>query len=115
MWPRAHAASLGRSGIPVRAHLAAACLARGTGLRRRLAALDRAATLRVAGSSSWPAGHVLPGLSRLADHGLLWMVLAAALWATGNRQARRAAWRGLGSMADASTAASVIAKGLTET
>jgi membrane-associated phospholipid phosphatase len=52
-------------------------------------------------------------LSRLADHGLLWMVLAAALWATGTRPARRAAWRGLGSMAAASTAASVIGKGLT--
>ena len=57
--------------------------------------------------------HVLPGLSRLADHGFLWMVLATALWATGNRQARRAAWRGLGSMAVASTAANVIGKGLT--
>ncbi len=37
------------------------------------------------------------------------MVLAAALWATGNRQARRAAWRGLGSMA----AANVIGESLT--
>jgi hypothetical protein len=52
-------------------------------------------------------------LSRLADHGLLWMVLAAALWATGSRPARRTAWRGLGSMAAASTAANVIGKGLT--
>jgi undecaprenyl-diphosphatase len=52
-------------------------------------------------------------LSRLADHGFLWVVLATALWATGNRQARRAAWRGLGSMAAASTAANVIGKGLT--
>jgi len=41
------------------------------------------------------------------------MVLAAALWATGRRPARRAAWRGLGSMAAASTAANVIGKGLT--
>ena len=41
------------------------------------------------------------------------MVLAAALWATGRRQARRAAWRGLGSMAAASTAANVIGKSLT--
>jgi diacylglycerol kinase family enzyme/membrane-associated phospholipid phosphatase len=51
-------------------------------------------------------------LSRLADHGFLWMVLAAALLATGNRQARRAAWRGLGAMAAASTAANVVGKGL---
>jgi len=62
--------------------------------------------LRVAGSGSWPAGHVLPGLSRLPDHGFLWI-------ATGHRQARRAAWRGLGSMAAASAAANVIGKGLT--
>ncbi|HEY7882014.1 MAG TPA: phosphatase PAP2 family protein, partial [Streptosporangiaceae bacterium] len=41
------------------------------------------------------------------------MALAAALWATGSRPARRAAWRGLGSMAAASTAANVIGKGLT--
>jgi undecaprenyl-diphosphatase len=51
-------------------------------------------------------------LSRLADHGFLWIVVATALWATGNRQARRAAWRGLGSTAAASTAANVIGKGL---
>jgi hypothetical protein len=34
-------------------------------------------------------------------------ILAAALWASGNRWARRAAWRGLGSMAAASAAASL--------
>ena len=67
-------------------------------------ALDRAAARRVAESDSWASDHVLPGLSRLADHGFLWIVLAAALWASGNRQARRAAWRGLGSMAAGSTA-----------
>ena len=43
---------------------------------------------------------------------MLWIVLAAGLWATGNRQARRAAWRGLGSMAAASATANVIGKGL---
>ena len=53
---------------------------------RRLAALDRAAALRVARSDSWPAGHVLPGLPRLADHGFLWIVLATVLWATGKPQ-----------------------------
>src|SRR6202020_2026354 len=84
-------------GRPVRAHLAAACLGRDAGLSGRLAALDWAAALRAARSGSWPAGHVLRGLSRLADHGFLWMALAAALWATGNRQARRGAPRGLGS------------------
>ena len=34
-------------------------------------------------------------------------ILAAALWASGNRWARRAAWRGLGSMAAAGTVASL--------
>jgi membrane-associated phospholipid phosphatase len=51
-------------------------------------------------------------LSRLADDGFLWMILAAALLASGNRRARRAAWRGLGAMAAASTAANVLGKGL---
>jgi diacylglycerol kinase family enzyme len=55
----------------------------------------------------------MPGLSRLADRGLLWIGLAAALRATGDRQARRAAWRGLGSMAAASTAANLVGKSLT--
>jgi undecaprenyl-diphosphatase len=55
----------------------------------------------------------MPRLSRLANHGFLWIVLAAALWATGDRWARRAAWRGLGSMAAASAAANILGKGLT--
>ena len=62
---------------------------------------------RVAETNSWPLDHVLTGLSRLADHGYLWIVLAAALSATGNRRARR----GVGGMAAASTAANVIGKG----
>jgi undecaprenyl-diphosphatase len=52
-------------------------------------------------------------LSRLANRGFLWLAVAAALWATGDRQARRAAWRGIGSMAAASVAANVVGKGLT--
>jgi undecaprenyl-diphosphatase len=51
-------------------------------------------------------------LSRLADRGALWILLAAGLWATGQRQARRAAWRGLGAMAAASATANVIGKAL---
>jgi undecaprenyl-diphosphatase len=47
-----------------------------------------------------------------ADHAFVWIALAAALWATGDRRARRAAWRGLGSMATASAAASILSKGL---
>jgi hypothetical protein len=37
-------------------------------------------------------------LSWDTGHSAAWLVLAAALWATGDRWARRAAWRGLGSM-----------------
>jgi hypothetical protein len=73
-------------------------------------ALDRAAVPRVDRSDSWSAGHVQPGLSHLADHGFLWMLLATARWVTGARQARRATWRGLGRVAAASTAANVIGK-----
>jgi undecaprenyl-diphosphatase len=78
-----------------------------------ISALDRAAARRAAETGSWASDHVLPGLSRLASRGLLWLALAAALWASGDRQARRAAWRGVGSMAAASVAANVIGKGLT--
>ena len=58
----------------------------------------------------------MPTVSRLANRGFLWIVLAGALcatgWVTGDRWARRAAWRGLGSLAAASVMANVIAKGL---
>ena len=86
---------------PDRAHLGAAGFGRSHDLRRLIAALDQAAARRIARTNSWPLDHVMPGLSRLADRGLLWIGLAAALWATGDRQVRRAAWRGLGSMAAA--------------
>jgi diacylglycerol kinase family enzyme len=48
------------------------------------------------------------GLGRLAGHGMLWTGLAAGLWLTGDRWARRAAWRGMGGVA----AATIVGKGL---
>ena len=54
----------------------------------------------------------MPALSRMADRGVLWIVVAGALWATGDRWARRAAWRGLGSLAAASATANLVGKGL---
>jgi PAP2 superfamily len=48
----------------------------------------------------------------MADRGVLWIVVAGALWATGDRWARRAAWRGLGSLAAASATANLVGKGL---
>ena len=64
---------------------------------------------RIPGARSRPAGPVTAGRP-----GVPWMVLAAVLWATGprDRWARRAAWRGLGSLAAASVTANVVAKGL---
>ena len=47
-----------------------------------------------------------------ADHGLLWTGLAIGLWVTGDKRARRAAWRGIGGLAAASAAANMAAKGL---
>jgi len=51
-------------------------------------------------------------LSWDAGHSAAWLVLAAALWATGDRWARRAAWRGLGSMLAARVATSLLGHAL---
>ncbi|WP_042405425.1 bifunctional phosphatase PAP2/diacylglycerol kinase family protein [Streptacidiphilus carbonis] len=66
---------------------------------------DRVASARLRG-----AHPVLPRLGRAADHGALWMAAAAGLGLSRNRAARRAALRGVGSLALASTAANVFAK-----
>jgi len=76
-------------------------------------AADRAVARRVAGTDSRVLDRVMPGLSRLADHGLLWIAVAAGLRVTGDRWARRAAWRGLGAMAAASAASNIVGKSLT--
>ena len=54
----------------------------------------------------------MPTVSRMANRGVLWIVVAGALWASGDRWARRAAWRGLGSLAAASATANLVGKGL---
>jgi len=82
------------------------------GPRRRIAALDRAAMRRVARVNSPVLDRVMPLLSELANHGKLWVALAACLQATGNRRAGRAARRGLASLAVASATANIIGKGL---
>src|SRR5260370_32514988 len=82
------------------------------GVRNAIAALDRAAMRRVAGNDSRLLDLAMPRLSRLADHGLLWTGLAIGLWVTGDKRARRAAWRGIGGLAAASAAANMAAKGL---
>lgn len=59
----------------------------------------------------WPAAErVLPRLSRCANHGLLWIGTAAGMWALGGPRARRAAVRGLTSVALASATVNTLGK-----
>ncbi|MFF3612965.1 bifunctional phosphatase PAP2/diacylglycerol kinase family protein [Streptomyces sp. NPDC002580] len=59
----------------------------------------------------WPGGDpVLPRLSRGANHGLLWFATAAAVAASRTPRARRAAARGVASLALASAAINTIGK-----
>ena len=67
---------------------------------------------RVAATDSRVLDDALPRLSRAADHSALWLAIAIGLGATRNKWARRAALRGLTSIAIASAAANVVAKGL---
>jgi undecaprenyl-diphosphatase len=81
--------------------------------RSRIAHFDRQVMAWVAVGSVPNPGDLWPRLSRSANHGLLWMAIAAGLGATGDKWARRAALRGMVSIAIASTMANVIVKGLT--
>ncbi|MFI6876674.1 bifunctional phosphatase PAP2/diacylglycerol kinase family protein [Streptomyces sp. NPDC050400] len=82
----------------------------GPSLRGRLAALD----LRVfefAAGARWPgAERILPRLSRAANHGVLWFAVGGALAATGSPRARRAALRGVASLALASATINTLGK-----
>jgi len=75
--------------------------------------MDRQLMAHVAAADSPILDHVLPRLSRAADHSVLWLAIAIGLGATGNKWARRGALRGLASVAIASTTTNVVAKGLT--
>ncbi|MGE5290542.1 MAG: bifunctional phosphatase PAP2/diacylglycerol kinase family protein [Micromonosporaceae bacterium] len=82
-------------------------------LLRRIERLDRRLVARVATADSPFLDYSLPQLSRAADHSVLWLAVAAGLGVTKNKWARRAALRGLTSIAIASATANVVAKGLT--
>src|SRR2546427_827588 len=72
-------------------------------VRGRPPALDRAR----------PAlDRALPVIGRAADHGVLWISIAAVLAATRNKWARRAALRGLASAAIAAPASKVLGRSL---
>ncbi|MFF4650664.1 bifunctional phosphatase PAP2/diacylglycerol kinase family protein [Streptomyces sp. NPDC001380] len=77
---------------------------------QRISEFDRRLFERVAAARLRGAHPVLPRLSRAADHGVLWMGAAAALGVVGTRSARRAALRGIGSLAVASLATNTAAK-----
>ncbi|MGW7431613.1 phosphatase PAP2 family protein [Streptomyces sp. NPDC054861] len=73
--------------------------------------LDRKVFAHVA-KRSWPGAEpVLPRLSRSANHGLLWFGVAAGMWALGGPRGRRAAVRGMTSLALASATVNTLAKG----
>ncbi|MFF4529584.1 bifunctional phosphatase PAP2/diacylglycerol kinase family protein [Streptomyces sp. NPDC001407] len=79
-------------------------------MRHVLSTWDRKAFLAVA-ERHWPgADRALPRLSRCADHGLLWFGLAAGAAAAGGRPARRAALRGVASLAVASATVNTLGK-----
>ncbi|MFT2014286.1 bifunctional phosphatase PAP2/diacylglycerol kinase family protein [Streptomyces sp. 796.1] len=62
-------------------------------------------------SRHWPGAEpVLPRLSHSANHGLLWLGLAAGMAATKHRATRRAAMRGVASLALASATVNTVAK-----
>ena len=81
----------------------------GVRLLQRLDALDLALYHEAARAHVPLLDAVLPRLTRAADHGRLWVVLAGLLAATGGDR-RRAAVRGLASLALASTTANVPVK-----
>lgn len=76
---------------------------------QRLDAWDLSLYQRAAGAHTPLLDAVLPRLTRSADHGLLWLAVAALLAASGGGR-RRAAVRGLASLAVASATANVPAK-----
>lgn len=82
-------------------------------LRDRVSTADRALLSQILAPDRRALNRVMLGLSHSADHSVLWMAVAAGLGATRNKWARRAALRGLASVAIASATANVIAKGLT--
>lgn len=81
-------------------------------LARRLTAFEQHLVDRVAAAESPHLDRTLPRLGAASDRGKLWLGIAAALALTGHRGCRRAAARGVASLAIAAVAANLLAKGL---
>ncbi|MFI6490235.1 bifunctional phosphatase PAP2/diacylglycerol kinase family protein [Streptomyces sp. NPDC050564] len=77
---------------------------------RVLGELDQRLFTRVAGARVPGADPALRRLSHSADHGRLWLGTAAGLAAIGGHRARRAALRGVGSLALASLTVNTVVK-----
>ncbi|WP_245667066.1 bifunctional phosphatase PAP2/diacylglycerol kinase family protein [Actinomadura latina] len=79
-------------------------------LLRRLGRADRWAFDRVAAARLRGLEYVLPRLSRVADHGVLWFTSAGVMGLSGRPRLRRAALRGSIAIAVASPAVNFIGK-----
>jgi undecaprenyl-diphosphatase len=70
-------------------------LSRRRGVRTALVELDCELFERVAAARTPALDRVLPVLSRSANHSVLWLGVAGALWSFGGRRGQRAALRGV--------------------
>ncbi|MFC6882841.1 MULTISPECIES: bifunctional phosphatase PAP2/diacylglycerol kinase family protein [Actinomadura] len=105
----AEAAAAGRALAACRGTDAAAASG-ANGPLRRLGRLDRRAFDRVAAARLPGLEYVLPRLSRLADHGVLWFGTAMAMGASPQARPRRAALRGAIAIAVASPVVNIVGK-----
>jgi undecaprenyl-diphosphatase len=81
-------------------------------IRKRIAAADHRLLGRVTAGDQPALDQAMRTLGRAADHGLLWIAVAAGLGSRRNKWTRRAALRGLAGMVIASASANVLAKRL---
>ncbi|MGH3389641.1 MAG: phosphatase PAP2 family protein, partial [Actinomadura sp.] len=85
---------------------------RGPRWWRRVGTFDQRLFDAVAAARLSGLEHVLPRLSRSADHGVLWFGIAAGLSVTGRVRLRRAALRGVVTVGIASPLVNVVGKQL---
>jgi diacylglycerol kinase family enzyme/membrane-associated phospholipid phosphatase len=83
------------------------------GLRARITVADRSVMTRVAATDSVLLDQMMPRLSAAANNSVLWLAIAAGLAATRSKRTRRAALRGVASIAIASVSANQVVKPLT--
>jgi diacylglycerol kinase family enzyme/membrane-associated phospholipid phosphatase len=81
-------------------------------IRQQIAAADQELLSRLAMSGRPGLDEAMTRLGRAADHGGLWLAVAAGLAARRDKRSRRAALRGAAGLAIASTTANVITKQL---